>query len=64
MAGMHPRNVQGMLQNRKNLHMDAIRRTDAALEALESSGSAITFQLVARARTRFAGMALQATRRP
>jgi hypothetical protein len=48
MAGMHPRNVEGMLLHRKNLHLDAIRRTDAALEALERSGSAITFQLVAR----------------
>jgi hypothetical protein len=48
MAGMHPRNVEGMLQHRKNLHVDAIRRTDAALEALERSGSAITFRLVAR----------------
>jgi uncharacterized protein DUF6262 len=48
MAGTHLRNVEGMLQHRKNLHVEAIRRTDAALEALESSGSAITFQLVAR----------------
>jgi hypothetical protein len=37
-----------MVQHRKNLHADAIRRTDAALADLERSGSVINFQLVAR----------------
>jgi hypothetical protein len=37
-----------MVQHRKNLHADAIRRVATALAALERSGSVINFQLVAR----------------
>jgi hypothetical protein len=40
MAGMQPRKVEGILQHRTNLHVDAIRRTRATLER---SGSAIRF---------------------
>lgn len=47
-TGTHARNVEGMVQHRKNLRVDATRRTEAALDALENSGAAITFQLVAR----------------
>jgi len=47
-AGTHPRNVEGMVRHRKNLHVDATRRTEAALDALENSGAAITFKLIAR----------------
>ena len=48
MVVAHARNVEGMVQHRKNLHADAIRRAETALDALERSGSVINFQLVAR----------------
>ncbi len=47
MAGTHPRNVEGMVQHRKNLHLAATQRTESALDALERSGVVITFPLVA-----------------
>src|ERR1044071_590414 len=46
--GKHPRNVTAMVQHRKNLHLDAVRSAEAALNAIERSGAVITFQLVAR----------------
>jgi Family of unknown function (DUF6262) len=48
MVGTHPRNVEGMVQHRKDMHFAAIRRTEAILDGLERSGAVITFQLVAR----------------
>lgn len=48
MVVAHARNVEGMVQHRKNMHADAIRRTETTLDTLERSGSVINFQLVAR----------------
>jgi Family of unknown function (DUF6262) len=48
MVSTHARNVDSMVQHRKKLRVDATRRTEAALDALERSGAVITFQLVAR----------------
>ena len=48
MVGTHARNVDGMVQHRKNLHIDVTRRTEAALDVLETSGAAITFKMVAK----------------
>ena len=48
MVGTHPRNVDGMVQHRKKLHLAAIRRTESVLDALERSGTVITVQLVAK----------------
>jgi hypothetical protein len=48
MVGTHPRNVEPMVQHRKDLHLAATRGTETVLDALERSGDVITFQLVAR----------------
>jgi hypothetical protein len=48
MVGTHPRNVEPMVQHRKDLHLAATRRTETMLDTLERSGAVITFQLVAR----------------
>jgi len=48
MVGTHPRNVDGMVQHRKKLHLAAIQRTESVLDALERSGTVITVQLVAK----------------
>jgi hypothetical protein len=48
MAGTHRRNFDAMVEHRKALHDDAVRRTEAMVEALRSSGESITFQLVAK----------------
>jgi hypothetical protein len=48
MVSMHPRNVEGMVQHRKKLHLAAIQRAESALDALERSGTVITVQLVAK----------------
>ncbi len=48
MVGTHPRNVEPMVQRRKDLHHAATRRTETVLDGLERSGAVITFQLVAR----------------
>jgi len=37
-----------MVQHRKNLHIDVTRRTEAALDVLETSGAAMTFKMVAK----------------
>ena len=37
-----------MVQHRKNLHIEAVRRNEAALDVIEHSGAVITFQLVAQ----------------
>jgi hypothetical protein len=48
LVGTHPRNVEGMVQHRKDLHLAATRRTETMLDTLERSGAVISFQLVAR----------------
>src|SRR6266851_137428 len=48
MVGTHPRNVDGMVQHRKKLHLAAIQRTESVLDALERSGTVITVQSVAK----------------
>jgi hypothetical protein len=47
-VGTHARNIEPMVRHRKDLHRAATRRTETVLEALDRSGAAITFQLVAR----------------
>src|SRR5690349_16397344 len=46
--GTSPRNITGMVRYRKNLHIEAIHRTEVALDVIEHSGAVITFQLVAQ----------------
>ena len=48
MASMHTRNVEGMVRHRRNVHLDAIRRTEASLNVLQESGAVITFRLIAK----------------
>ena len=48
MVGTHTRNVAGMLEHRRSVAIAATRRAEAALDALEHSGAAISFLLVAK----------------